>query len=200
MKESITELQSTLKQKQQILDHAKQTLKSEFAGIDSVIDKIFEWMGPWYLFPNMQETPLVINLWGMTGVGKSSLVNRLAELLEFGNRHYRFDMGEISKDSNLNVNNQLRDLSLKKEPEPFIISFDEFQHARTINEEGREIDKTDSRIIWKILDNGKFDADLTDFIRLRNLSKLIEKIDYSVNMGVKAKNGRVTEKKATHYR
>ncbi len=200
MKESITELQSTLKQKQQILDHAKQTLKSEFAGIDSVIDKIFEWMGPWYLFPNMQETPLVINLWGMTGVGKSSLVNRLAELLEFGNRHYRFDMGEISKDSNLNVNNQLRDLSLKKEPKPFISSFDKFQHARTIHEEGREMDKTDSRIIWKILDNGKFDADLTDFIRLRNLSKLIEKIDYSVNMGVKAKNGRVTEKKATHYR
>src|SRR6056297_2304490 len=152
MKESIAQLQSTLKQKQQVLDHAKQTLKSEFVGIDRVIDKIFEWIGPWFLFPNMQEKPLVINLWGMTGVGKSSLVNRLVELLGFSNRYYRYDMGEISQDSNMNVNDQLKDLSEKKEPEPFIISFDEFQHARNIDEDNREIQKPDSRIVWKILD------------------------------------------------
>jgi cell division protease FtsH len=93
MKEYITKFQSALKEKQQELDHVKRTLKSEFVGIDSVIDKVFEWIGPWYMFPEMQEKPLVINLWGITGVGKSSLVNRLVELLDFHNRHYRFDMG-----------------------------------------------------------------------------------------------------------
>src|SRR6056297_3773786 len=117
MKKSITELQTTLKQKQEVLEKAEKTLKTEFVGINHVIDKIFEWIGPWYLFPNIQETPLVINLWGMTGVGKSSLVNRLVELLDFSNSRYRFDMGEISKDSNLNVKNQLKDLSLKKKTE-----------------------------------------------------------------------------------
>ena len=200
MKESIAELQSTLKQKQQVLDHAKQTLKSEFVGIDTVIDKIFEWIGPWFLFPNMQEKPLVINLWGMTGVGKSSLVSRLVELLGFSNRYYRYDMGEISQDSNMNVKDQLKDLTAKKEPEPFIISFDEFQHARTIDEDNKEIQKPDSRIVWKILDNGQFDIDLAHFMDIRKLTRLISKIEYSVNIGVKAENGRVTEKKKLHYR
>jgi hypothetical protein len=135
----------------------------------------------------------------MTGVGKSSLVNRLVELLDFNNRHYRFDMGEISKNSNLNVKNQFKDLSLKKKPEPFIISFDEFQHARTIDEEKRELEKTDSRIIWKVLDSGKFDMDLADFFDLNRLTDLITRLEYSIKKGVKVVNGKVVENANLHY-
>jgi cell division protease FtsH len=200
MNESITKLQSTLKQKQQVLEHAKKTLKTEFAGIDQVIDRIFEWIGPWYLFPNMQESPLIINLWGMTGVGKSSLVNRLVELLDFSNSHYRFDMGEIDKDSNMNIRDQLKDMAIRKTPEPFVISFDEFQHARTISENKTELEKKDSRIVWNLLDNGRFDIDIADSFELRKLSNLISKIEYSVNMGIKAVDGEVIEKKELHHK
>ena len=199
MKESITTLQSTLQQKQEVLDHARLTLKTEFVGIDHVIDKIFTWIGPWYLFPNMQESPLVINLWGLTGVGKSSLVSQLAELIDFDKRHYRFDMGEISNNSKMNVEDQLKDFSLMKNPEPFIISFDEFQYARTIDEGQNELEKTEGRIVWKVLDNGTFDINLSNHGDLNRLSNMISEIEYSVNKGMKAINGKVVEKKEVHY-
>jgi len=194
-----TDLQHDLEQKQATLAQARETLKAEFAGLDLVIDSIFNSIGPWYMCPDMQEQPLVINLWGMTGVGKSSLVNRMVELIGYTNGHFRFDMGEVSSRSEMNIRNQLKDQSVKGNPEPFIISLDEFQHARTLDEDQREMQQAEQRIVWNILDNGKFDADLASFFDINILSDLISRLEHSAQAGVKVENGRVTKKKDVHY-
>lgn len=185
----ISSFKNVLQYKHEKLENAKTFLKKEFIGIDKVINRVIESLSSWYMFPGLQETPLIINLWGMTGVGKSSLVNRLAQLLGYNKQHYRFDMGELSSKSNMNVIDQLTDLAFKKEPEPFIISFDEFQHAKTIDEDKREIQKAENRIIWKILDTGTFDADTTCSFDLKRLTWITSKTEYAVNFGVKAMNG-----------
>ena len=77
-----------------VLNKAKLTLKNEFAGIDDVIDEVIHLIEPWFLFPESQFKPNIINLWGMTGVGKTALVTRLVELLDFQNSFVRFDIGE----------------------------------------------------------------------------------------------------------
>lgn len=189
----ISSFKNVLQYKHEKLENAKTVLKKEFVGINKVIDRVIESLSSWYMFPGLQETPLIINLWGMTGVGKSSLVNRLADLLGYKKQHYRFDMGELSSKSNMNVIDQLTGLALKKESEPFIISFDEFQHAKTIDEDKREIQKAENRIIWKILDTGTFDADTASSINLRRLSWIISKTEYAINYGVKAAKGIVVK-------
>lgn len=69
--------------KRDLLTQASIILKKEFFGMDSVIDQIIESISSWYFFPHMQERPVVLNLWGMTGVGKSDLLKRLVQLLKF---------------------------------------------------------------------------------------------------------------------
>ncbi|MCB0472773.1 MAG: hypothetical protein KDC56_06915, partial [Flavobacteriaceae bacterium] len=54
-------------EKQQILDNTKQILKKEFIGIDHIIDEVVDAISSWYLFPDFQEKPVIINLWGLTG-------------------------------------------------------------------------------------------------------------------------------------
>lgn len=49
----------------------------------------------WFLFPEMQDRPVIINLWGLTGIGKTSLIKRLVELLNFSEHYFRFDLGEF---------------------------------------------------------------------------------------------------------
>src|SRR6056297_2792319 len=83
-------------QKRDLLTRAAIILKKEFFGIDSVIDQVIESISSWYLFPHMQKRPVVINLWGMTGVGKSDLLQRLVQLLHLLDKFYDFDMSEIA--------------------------------------------------------------------------------------------------------
>ena len=82
----------TIAAKQTLLHNARQILKNEFIGINAVIDSVIDSLATWFLFPEIQERPLVINLWGMTGVGKTALVKRLSSLLNYDKKLFRFDM------------------------------------------------------------------------------------------------------------
>ena len=76
------------------LQEAKKVLKTEFIGLDDIIDRIFECISPWYLTPEVLERPIVVSLWGLTGTGKTSLVRRLLNLLEITGKSLFFDCGE----------------------------------------------------------------------------------------------------------
>jgi len=108
-------------------------LKKEFCGLDAVIDQLNGYISSWYCLPELQEKPLVINLWGMTGTGKTAVVKRLVDLLGCRDAQYRFDMGEITEaPGNMNVFNQLKNTEYREKEE---------------------------RIVWQILDNGRFEVD-----------------------------------------
>lgn len=190
------EYREKLLNKKTLLDNTVVQLKKEFIGIDLVIDQIADAIGSWFFFPEMQEKPTVINLWGLTGTGKTSLVKRFSELLGFNERYYRFDLGE-STGKNFDIQDSFREIYENGDDEPFILGLDEFQFARTINEKQEEVDKSSSRVIWDLLDSGKFD--LIDFnYNLGTFSKLIKKLDSSLNKGVEVENGVVTENYDVH--
>lgn len=176
-------------EKQKLLVSAAKVLRHEFAGLDDVIDEITESISSWYLFPQMQERPVVINLWGLTGTGKTSLVQRLAQLLNFGDNFYHFDLGEISW-GKADIKNSLEEIYSNANGFPSILAFDEFQHARTLNEMGIEEKNPEHRVIWQLLDSGKFQFPNYHFF-LESLYLLIQKLRYMLNNGVKVHNGYV---------
>ena len=63
-----------INRKNQIVDNTIIALKKEFIGIDKQIDEIMDNVRTWYVYPQLQIRPIVINLWGMSGVGKTSLI------------------------------------------------------------------------------------------------------------------------------
>ena len=90
-RESLTK---RIQERMAILEQVRNQLKQEFFGIDGVIDEVVEAISSWYLFPEIQEKPVIVNLWGMTGVGKSSLIRRLSGLIGFSKKLFWFDLGE----------------------------------------------------------------------------------------------------------
>lgn len=153
MSKKLIALQEEFLRKQRTLKNAKKVLKDEFIGIDNIIDEIIDNVSSWFTLSSIQEKPLLINLWGLTGVGKTSLVIRLAQLLNFQDKFYKFDLGQ--KTGRYSFRESLEDLCENTDTSPVIIALDEFQHSRTIKGPLREeIDNDENRMIWELIDSG----------------------------------------------
>lgn len=177
--------------KKQLLLKVKQTLKEEFVGLDDIIDHIIHLMTPWYLYPQLQKRPLCINLWGMTGVGKTSLVKRLVELLSFEQQFYHFDMGNNSERVDT-LKTFFKEVMSRAQSYPFILALDEFQYANTLDPKGAELQKAYSRVVWELLDAGKFQV-FRDTHISTDFELLISELNYLFDKGIKVIDGYVTE-------
>ena len=94
--ENTEQYKNQLFEKREILNNAAIQLKKEFVGIDDVIDRIVTSITSWFFFPEMQERPVIINLWGLTGMGKTSVVKRLSELIGFSEFYFHYDLGQCT--------------------------------------------------------------------------------------------------------
>lgn len=140
------------------IKRAVATLKQEFFGIDDAIDQLACLVTPFVLDPHQfADRPLVINLWGMTGVGKTELISRLLELLDLKDSSAYFDMGEYQGGSDAyDLRDKLKALHTQRDERPrgTILIFDEIQHIRTINEDHKEVSNPAGRVLWEIVDKG----------------------------------------------
>lgn len=160
-KEQITQKRpETQKEKLQHLRASVQKLKTEFVGLDSILDQLQESIISWYITPEVIERPVVINLWGMTGTGKTSVVRRLLEELFLQSDTIFFDCGQASNEyQGTSITDKICEMFNSdeyggSEKNNMVFVFDEFQYARTINEEGTELVKSTLRPIWNLIDSG----------------------------------------------
>jgi cell division protease FtsH len=182
---------ATLSQRNAQLEQVADQLKTEFVGLDAIIDRIINLMRSWYLIPEIQQRPQVINLWGMTGVGKTSLIDRLIELLDLEDRYKRVNMG---KDEHRNpVERALSDTYDHFHEQPFVLALDEFQHARTLDKMGMEKDEDRSTLLWELLGSGSIDVDRLSFFSRGQFSEYITELVQLLRLGMKVEDGLVVE-------
>ena len=160
-------------------------LKREFIGLDQIIDQIIEGVTAWACVPGVQERPTIISLWGLTGVGKSSLVRRLVELMQWSDRLTVFDSGELKSSSNLS--GRLRHFAHDDKHTAPIFLLDEFQRGFTV-EEGKEV--YGDGLLWDWLDTGIM-WDLSHIGHLSNAYADVRKLRQCLEMGIKVKDGRI---------
>jgi cell division protease FtsH len=140
--------------KKNSLDNITTKLKARFVGLDYIIDDVMNIVSAWYIFPKAQLRPCIINLWGLTGSGKTALVNVLVDLLDHRKYYAHFDMGEFQSESAKWIKRTFVEDLAHFNKEKAIICLDEFQFARTVDE-GNEIRDDKLRMIWEVLDSGK---------------------------------------------
>ena len=147
------------------LEEAGDILRQEFVGLDQIISEILDSISSWYITPEIINRPVIISLW--TGTGKTSVVRRLVNILGLDNTTMFFDCGECTSD-NKDISNSICDtLGLDSDDygslrspggeckiENPVFVFDEFQYARSLDEDGQEDIKSSLRPIWSLIDSG----------------------------------------------
>jgi Peptidase family M41/ATPase family associated with various cellular activities (AAA) len=130
-------------------------LKAHFIGIDEVIDELIAFIRVWYVAPEVLRRPVVINLWGMTGVGKTDLIRRMVSLLHLQNRFVEIELSNIDASFWASTVGDVFENYRFHDGNPAIVLFDEIQRFNTINPDGSPIEQTKYPDFWELLSDGK---------------------------------------------
>lgn len=140
--------------KKQRLENIKIELKREFIGIDYIIEELVDYIQIWYLMPEILTRPIIVNLWGMTGVGKTDLIRKLVSKLEYQDRFVEVELSNGESTWNSNVSSILETNGINN-AKPAIVLFDEIQRFYTIDSEGKPLLNTRFQDFWELLSDGK---------------------------------------------
>jgi cell division protease FtsH len=157
MKVNYDELITKIHTRRARLARVAKNLKKKFIGIDSIIDSVIESINVWYIMPEIMQRPIIVCLWGLTGVGKTDLVRSLVKELEFSDRFVEVQLSNKGHYFYSTVEQYLRSSSI--EPEiPGILLLDEIQRFRTKNGDGSEIHDCKFQDLWMLLSDGCFSS------------------------------------------
>jgi Peptidase family M41/ATPase family associated with various cellular activities (AAA) len=144
-----------IEKKKKLLEKIKVQLKKDFIGIDEIIDSLLDYISVWYLIPEILNKPVVVNLWGMTGVGKTDLIRKLVKYLEFQDRFTEIELSNVDSTSwEKSVASVLEKYNFNDE-KPAIVLFDEIQRFNTVEPDGKPITQTKFMDFWELLSDGK---------------------------------------------
>lgn len=140
-----------LNSKKNTLQKVREELKTEFFGIDDQIDQLIDSIRTWYLMPELIKYPVIVNLWSMTGSGKTALVRSLAHKLGKSNQYVEIMPNHFKVSPELYTLFSNREISPK---ENNIIFFDEFQKFNSKDSDGKD-DNKENESLWNFLSEGR---------------------------------------------
>ena len=130
-------------------------LKRKFVGIDEIIDGILTNMICWHAMPELIGRPVIINLWGMTGVGKTDLVRQLVKELGMADRFVEVQMAVKSSSFDTTIQGVLSSSDVDPDTQGILL-LDEMQRFRTVAKNGDDISSSCYDDVWMLLSDGKF--------------------------------------------
>ena len=161
-----------LDEKNKLVDDVVVQLKKEFVGIDEQIDSIMKNVRVWFLYPELQTSPCVVNIFGMTGCGKTSLIKRIAQLLDIEKNLVYFNFCAINEQNSWEIEQDIEE-QLDNECSSRMFVYDEFQYAATLDSHGEEKDnKNGLKPFWELLDTGILHK-RNSYWHLREVSKAL---------------------------
>lgn len=155
-----TPLHSHISERSAQLRHIAAELKTELFGIDDVIDRVMDTIRAWYVLPEIITRPVIVNLWGLTGTGKTQLIRSLSKKLGFYDRLIEVQMDGYSNGGGTSIGSMLSDSAIA-EGTPGILVLDEFQRFRTIDRDGRERKVEHYMDVWGLLSDGKLPPNIS---------------------------------------
>lgn len=161
-----------LGQRRAALELLRLRLKEDFVGIDEIIDSLLDYIQVWYLMPEVLTRPIIVCLWGMTGVGKTDLVRRMVQYLDFQERFAEVELGNTDQTTYFSSVNAILKSNGLVDSRPAIVLFDEIQRFYTIEPDGSPVQVTKFNDFWELLSDGRlakrekedFDYYISDFM------------------------------------
>jgi hypothetical protein len=161
-----------LRERRAALELLRVKLKEDFVGIDDIIDNLLDYIQIWYLVPEILTRPIIVCLWGMTGVGKTDLVRKLVQYLDFQEHFAEVELGNTDNTTYFSSVSAILKANGIVDNKSAIVLFDEIQRFYTIESDGSPVQSTKFNDFWELLSDGRlakrekedFDYYISDFM------------------------------------
>lgn len=164
------------------LEEMRISLKTKFVGIDDVIDQLIDKIKMWWIYPMFLTRPTIINLYGMTGCGKTSLVRQLVAELGISDKYCEIELDNTKRrDFNMSaafsISRELgeSDITVKDQA---VLLLDEIQRYRSINIKGYEAKQTLYDDVWRLLSDGVLSSEGEYILDLKSAIETIDSYSY----------------------
>jgi hypothetical protein len=144
-----------IKERNDRLDAVCLELRQHFVGIDDIIVELINAMRIWYVMPDVLVRPVIINLWGMTGVGKTDLVRKLVKALNLQDRFAEIELSNIDQTQYYSSVTAMLEQNRLNDTDPKILFFDEMQRFNTTDQEGKQLQSMKFGDFWELLSDGR---------------------------------------------
>ncbi len=166
-----------IEERKKNLEFVRIELKKHFVGIDFIIDSLLDYIQIWYLMPEILTRPIIVNLWGMTGVGKTDLVRRLVKLLDYTDRFCEIELSNIDETSYHTSVSSVLSRNKMNDGRPCIVLFDEIQRFNTKDHDGNPLPQAKFTDFWELLSDGRLSKKEKDNIDQYITNFLFQKSD-----------------------
>jgi cell division protease FtsH len=153
-----------------VLNDVRCKLKSKYIGIDKQIDLLIDKIKMWYVYPEFLERPTIISLFGLTGIGKTSVVRDLVKHLKLADKYCEIEMSNVDsskeylsynnswryKRNNRSISDNLMNAGIKPVDQSILL-LDEIHKYRTIEWEKDSSYRCSYGVyedIWRLLSDG----------------------------------------------
>jgi hypothetical protein len=144
-----------IRERKHSLEQISEQLKKDFVGIDPIIDSLLDYIQIWYIMPEILSRPIIVCLWGMTGVGKTDLVRKLVKYLNYQDRFAEVELGNSDSTSYYSSVSSILERNGINDGLPNIVLFDEIQRFNTIEPDGSPVPNTKFTDFWELLSDGR---------------------------------------------
>lgn len=179
---------TTIQYKQKRLKDLRKKLKTEYRGIDKQIDMLVDNISGWYLGTNTSDKPTIINLWSITGLGKTSMIRSIMEFLGKSESLIEIPFSnETTKSSN--YRNTVYSFITKSRITQYntsdlCIFLDEFQNMKTIRSDGSSVEDLKFQDLWTMLSDGRLMTKEKYIDLLDDIAGSVDRLWCSVHSGL----------------
>ena len=120
--------------------------------MEDVLSRLVQTVHSWQSYAKLRRSPTVVNLWGMTGTGKSTLIRRILQEAGLEKRSAWIDLAQRPPAGE--VRRALHACVERVKPEPPVLVLECIQEARSMDGDGMEIESRPFGEIWSVFDGG----------------------------------------------
>lgn len=171
------------------MENVDSELRNLFPGTGRFFKTLMDATKPWYCNPEIQKSPLVVNIWGVTGGGKTEMVRAFARSLDMDDDFFEFN---CARNSPSEIISKIKTLTFGDKPFRGIFLIDDFQHLIKASKSPINDLQSSLNTLWQMLGGNGLVQDEPDW-EVKRIREVYDEFDYWFKNGLTVENGMISD-------